>query len=256
MSALHPININVCELESRPPHPSPTPHAHTHTHRHPHTADGDECAHPLNSYMKLHRTRQILWPLKQLTGASPTTTTTIIWGEWPPPPIQSTHHHTKKGLLYLRNILVKFPSDWNKSSFMHRLMCGQAPVIPDPHNHQGKFLKILQKYKYWNSVTLVANVEQSSKSPTVSNFKALTYKNDFRNVRYVKVALGAIMCIFNEVWYPSSWTCQRYLPREYSSEVSKSFEKYFSSYRADDQGHTEGQTGRCWQYSFGLVSEG
>ena len=206
--------------------------------------------------------------LKKLYEASPNKTNSLTseridWGEphhhhlrWvTPPPIQSTHHHTKKCLLYLSNILVKFQSDWNKSAFMHRLMCGQAPVIPDPHIHQGKNLKILQKYKYWNSVTLVANVEQSSKSPTVSNFKALTYKNDFRNVKYVKVALGQL-CAYLMRCDTHHWTCQRYLPREYSSKVSKSFEKYFSSYRADDQGHTEGQTGRCWQYSFGLVSKG
>ena len=37
-------------------------------------------------------------------------------------------------------------------------------------------------------------------------------------------------------------TCPNYLPKEYSSQVSKGFEKYFSSYRADKLIRTDGQT--------------
>ena len=55
-------------------------------------------------------------------------------------------------------------------------------------------------------------------------------------------------------------TCPRYLPEEYSNQISKIFKKYLSSYRADKLGHKDGQrrTGgrRQRQYPFGLSTEG
>ena len=108
-----------------------------------------------------------------------------------------------------------------------------------------KLRKQSQKYKYWISVNPWLTSSNPVRGPTVSKFKALiNLKHDFRNAK--KSPFGKL-CAYLMSCDTHHLTSLKYLSKEYSSKVSKRFEKYFSSYRADRLGHnfvTDGETDR------------
>ena len=70
------------------------------------------------------------------------------------------------------------------------------------------------------------------KGPTVSNFKALTSKMTSGMPKMCKSHFGQL-CAYLMSPDTHHRTCPRYSHKECSSQVSKNFYKYFSSYRAD-----------------------
>ena len=115
-------------------------------------------------------------------------------------------------------------------------------------------------YRYTNSA--VRPSKQRSKRSNCIKFQGSSLKNYFRNGKKCQSFFFCQLCAyFKKFWYPSS-NFSEIFTKEYSSQVSKRFEKYFLSYHADKLGHMDGWTERqmdgetdgCrqWQYPISL----
>ena len=162
-------------------------------------------------------------------------------------PRQLTHPHpTKKGLLYLNDILVEFQNEQNS-------MCGQVPSITSSHIHEGKIKK--------KKSSKTTYIEQSTDRPNCIKFQSSNLKRTSGMQRNSKSLFGRLCAYL--------MSCDTHLRDIYTKNIPAKFQKYlkyFSSYPADKLGHTDGETdgrtegqtgGRSWrQYQSGLRAEG